>query len=613
MKAAITLGFSCPWSWTLSGISRRTALLQWMFRRHWRPAHRIAMPQEALATLLKRAAQKHYLVREYGRFNRKGTKPLPVSNVAELKGKITEEQAQLGSAFQAHAAKRGLSVESANLALEMLFEFLERQQVSILLGDPLPVEEGADYKHRQSAIIAEFIQNVIRSDDAMIGPLRGVLEGLVLYHAAFLPNLVEAKRRFRNLRVVFDSVLVRQALGYEGPAMQALMRETLDLLKGSGVHCIVFDKTIHEIQRILAMYEQKLATAEGRHSLRGVAMARHFLAQRYTPGDVREMSALLQREILGADFYIQEAPARRREFTAAEEALAKCLADPIKKDEAEPRVLHDVDCVAGVLTMREGHRSSSLEEVRVVFATSSSLVIRNTRLWWDACEHETGLPPIIHIRALSSLAWLKKPIKCADFKIHELAALCTAALRPSSKTWRRFLSHLDAMKKSKVLTSDEEAAIVVSAMSDNLLLEAELADGEDEDIDACNLDEIVDRVKASYGAKADEEVRRVSQEYERKLSESEKQREAEKLHAESAERSVAELLRRSEMWIEGRARTRARVLARHGSLVSCGDSAYGCSCTAARTSFPPWVGRHRHRHCCHCICGSRVFRSLTAC
>ena len=252
------------------------------------------------------------------------------------------------------------------------------------------------------------------------------------------------------------------------------MCETVDVLKASGVQRLVFDKTVHEIQRILAMYEARLATAQGRNSLEPRPMTRHFLTQRYSPSDVREMSALLEREIIAAGFQIMRAPSHVREYTAGEPALAARLAGRDKKDELAHRVVHDVDCVAGILTLRKGHRSASLDDARAVFATASPLVIRNTRLWWEEDEHETGIEPVVHIRALTNLAWLKKPSLCSDFKVRELVALCTAALRPEQATWDRFLRHLDSLEKSKKLSTNERVAVLVSAMSDRLLRRANL-------------------------------------------------------------------------------------------------------------------------------------------
>jgi hypothetical protein len=287
-------------------------------------------------------------------------------------------------------------------------------------------------------------------------------------------------------------------------------------------------------------------------------MARHFLTQHYSPGDVREMSALLEKDIVAAGLQIQRAPRRIQQHTKGEKALATRLADPTTKDEMEPRVTHDVDCVAGVLTLRGGHRSTSLERVRAVFATSSPLVIKNTRLWWEEDEGETGIPPIVHIRALANLAWLKKPSISTDFQMRELIALCAAAMRPTQETWRRFLKHLERLRASQRLSSDEATAIVISAMSDRLLREAELEEDDLGDVDATTMDEVAERVRQSYGAQAEERVRSVSSEYEQRLATAEARADSATARADELEQGVAERLRKRELRIEGRARLVAR-------------------------------------------------------
>ncbi len=520
--------------------------------------HGVAMPQQTVATLLKRATAKKYLFRDAGRYRRNTGRKLPFANIAAEKAHIESGQQRLAEALRKHAEKREFLIESADTALDMLFRFLESEQVGLLLGDRPQIEATTDPNHRERLVVAEFVQQTIQGDQDLVAVLRGMLEGLVLYHAAFLPDLSAATRKFRNLRVVFDSNLVRQALGYEGTAMQTLARETVGVLKASGVQCLVFDKTTLEIHRILAMYEQRLATTQGRASLRPVPMARNFLIQRYSPSDVREMSALLEDEIAEAGFQVVRAPDRVAAFTAGEKSLAARLADPTTKDELEPRVVHDVDCVAGILTLRRGYRSAILEEAQFVFATNSPRVIRNVRLWWQDDEGETGIEPVVHIRALTNLAWLKKPNLCSDFKVRELTALCTAALRPDQATWERFLRHLDTLRKSNKLSSDKVTAILVSAMSDQLLTEIDLEGEDPDDIDATTLDEVVDRVTATYAAEAKEKVQAVSSEYEGKLAESESRRRAASDRADAAERSAAQAKRRRELAIEGRARTWAR-------------------------------------------------------
>ena len=219
--------------------------------------HKVAMPQDTVATLLKRATRDHYLQREAGRYRLNPERALPVSDVIGEKEAIELGQRRLGETLRNHAKKRGLVLPSTDAALEALFEFLEEEQVTLLLGGVTEHRDGAAATLQQRAVIAEFVHDAIRDDAALTSVLRGMLEGLVLYHAAFLPELANASRNFRGLRAIFDTVLVLPALGYEGVAMQTLVRETINLLKASGVQCLILDKSVLEIRRILAMYDER--------------------------------------------------------------------------------------------------------------------------------------------------------------------------------------------------------------------------------------------------------------------------------------------------------------------------------------------------------------------
>lgn len=513
----------------------------------------LTMPQHAVATLLKRLERGGMVSREFGRY--KATDQLKIAiDVPMEQARIEGAQAQVGAALRGHARSRGLEIESDERALELVIEFVEEQHVGLLLDGAPSIAPDDGASSRELGIVAEFVISAIRGDQELASTIRDILEGLVLYRAAFLPDVARATRPFSNLRVFFDSGIVRQALGYEGTALKKLARETLDVLKASGVQALVFDKTVFEIRRILAMYEHKLGTLEGKRALRG-DMARHFLGQGYTPGDVAQMNALLETEISSAGFQVAPTPERLPQYTRDEKALAGWLADQVAHDEDSPRVTHDVDCVAAVLTIRRGHRAMRPEDAKALFVSSSSLVVKNVGRWF-AEQGESGVPPIVHIRALSNLAWLKCPTVVTDFKMRELVALCRAALRPSRKTWERFLRHLEQLRQSNSISSDEAAAIVVSNLADRMLGEAELMDG-DAGPDAEALDDVVSRVKASYAEDAQRIVAAVEAERDSAIAAARASEDAQKQKATSA----AELARQFELRIEGRARGIARTLA----------------------------------------------------
>lgn len=475
--------------------------------------HGIAIPQHTLATLLTRAIRKDIVKREFSRYVRQAKTPT-VKDLQAKKTTIEEQQRRLAREFRSHATQHGVRIDSDERALRLIVDFLQDNQVHILLGAQ-EIERGKKLSNREARLVAEFAQNIISTESDLTHILQNILEGLVIYNTAFLNDITSPARQFKGLRVFFDSGILCEILGYEGPAQAALAREILSLLKSAGVQCLAFDKTVHEVHGLLKIHETKMATTQGRKSLIPTPITRFFLTNRYSPSDLRQMSALLPQELQAVGIQIATMPNRTRRFTLDEKKLAKLLANERTGDEDAPRVIHDIDCVAAILTLRGGERSTSLNDVRAVFATSSRLVIANVQQWYDG-EGETGVSPVIHIRALSNMAWLRKPALSVNLKQHELIALCHAALRPSRKTWGRFLQHLSDLEQSQVLRSDEAVAIVVSEMTDDLLGNI---DDDGQDVDASTLDEIIERVRSSYEAEAAKQASEIVAEANQRVAE----------------------------------------------------------------------------------------------
>ena len=119
--------------------------------------------------------------------------------------------------------------------------------------------------------------------------------------------------------------------------------------------------------------------------------------------------------------------------------------------------------------------------------------------WWAGTK-ESGIGPAIHDITLSNAAWLKRPAAAADLKLQELVALCSAALQPSRRIWDAFQIHLRKLVDTGSVSSDEAVAVVVSSLTDRLLLDLD----DDDDVPADSLAEVVERVKASYRAEAEQ-------------------------------------------------------------------------------------------------------------
>jgi predicted transcriptional regulator len=454
----------------------------------------LTLPLNTLQTLLGRLVKSGLLRREGGRYFRT-EQQIEVPDICEERAAAEGRQQKLATALREMAGKHGVAVASDEDALALILKFFDRHHV-LLAFDQAPVideaESAKEHEDPGETVTAMFLRDTISGGGDLAEILQEMLEGYVLQNTLLLRDISTAERGFKNLHVVIDSQLLFAALGMRGAALETATVELLNLLRDTGAVTDVFEPTIREMRRILAVYEEKIRTPQGRSELHQTDLTRFFLSRRCTAGDIKQYAALLEPKLKQLKFNIREPPTREEQWTLGEQALGTALAGEDGSDR-EPRVVHDCDCIAGVLSYRKGKTSDSLDNATAVFVTSSGMTTNTVREWYRE-EGGQGFPPIIHVLGLSNFAWLKKPASASKLKVHELVALCGAALRPSSKTWQRFLNHLKKLEQSGELSTDEVTAIVASGLTENALVENQI----DQDSDAESLAEVVDRVKAEY-------------------------------------------------------------------------------------------------------------------
>jgi len=125
---------------------------------------------------------------------------------------------------------------------------------------------------------------------------------------------------------------------------------------------------------------------------------------------------------------------------------------------------------------------------------------------------------------------------------------------------------LGSLVRSRRITSDEETAILVSALSDRLLREVELDHEDPNDIDAHTLDEVVERFEAAQKAREEARVQKLTEGYEEKLQSLGADAAAAVARSADTARKASEELRRRDLAVEGRARRWAGYIA--GSLIT---------------------------------------------
>lgn len=473
--------------------------------------HRLPIPMPPLRTILARAVKRGALRREGGRYFRDVS--FPKSPDITASREATEaRQRRLAAALREFSQTVGMPVPTDDNALELLLGFLARHHVNLVLDSGIGSGDGvligsieSQLTSREERLVALFITRHAVRDHTLLDTLRQMLDGFVLQNALLLSDINTAKRRFSDLIVFFDTGFALEALGLKGKAAGLAAREALDLLRDRGAELAIFDRTVDEIKLILRVYEEKLGTFHGIASLYPTEVTRYVLTHHLAPSDLQEQISLLESNLRGLGLTVRKAPARVPQYTLGEAKLTEMIKRP-QESEVHPRVIHDVNCIAAVLTLRRGRPSQSYDDARAVFATTTGLLVTNVRKWYHD-EGGIGVPPVIHQLALSNIAWLKNPTFASSLKLNELVALCSAALVPPRRVWELFTKHLRDLRDSDRISSDEMVAIVASDLTDSLLWRFD----DDIDIDAETIAEVVERVREHHQADARQAIKAVEQ------------------------------------------------------------------------------------------------------
>ena len=369
-----------------------------------REAHGLSVPQGALKTLLTRAKKRGFVRREGGKYlrNPKVLSADPLEPQIEL---VNRNNRSLGAAFRRYAVSKNLVLNTDDEALALLVAFLAEHEMAILSYDGTIVETPV--RHKIQRVVAHFFQKTLSSNSELTEFLEQLIQGYVLQNALLLKDISEARKPFRKLEVFLDSRCVLRALGLEGDPSKIATREAITILKTTHARLAVFQSTIDEIRRILTLFEHRIGTTSGRESLRQNALARHLLSNQYSPSEVRQAKALIENNLKQLGITAREFPKRVPAFTLTERSLTLRLKRP-SESETEPRIVHDVDCMAAILTLRAGLQPTSYDDAVAVFLTTNKRLVDTVSEWMKE-EKVNGLPPIVSQIRLTNFAWLKKP------------------------------------------------------------------------------------------------------------------------------------------------------------------------------------------------------------
>jgi hypothetical protein len=477
------------------------------FQGEMERAFGIRASPEVLKTMLRRAAKSAAIERSGGRYFVSANFNPEQTETQEQISKSTTQLLDLVEQINNWLEAKEGQVASGAATSDEVIDFLEKTQVPLLTTGAQDAagfdRSGADPRQRQ---LARALLSVCDAQPQNRLVLNGILQGIVVRQALLLPTISNRTARLPDLIAYLDSNILVSLLGFEGRRHQLAASSFVKMLKEAGVSVRAFFDTIKEVRSILAIYEHRLTTPELVRTLDASEITINFLENGVRASDVVLMNALVESNLTSQyGVQIEERPNFETEFTEDEVALANLLReqrhgsrfqfarDPLK----DPRVTHDVDCVAAILYKRRGRDAATIDNARAVFVTKSGLVVRKVGEWWESMGRD-GVRPVVSQSWLSSLVWLKcRGVFSADCQLDssDLLALCQSVLRPRQSTWAKFHNHLAQLVAEGVLTSDESTVLVCSRLMSAALSRLEDNENAGEEVDATNYREVILRVR----------------------------------------------------------------------------------------------------------------------
>ena len=501
----------------------------------------LAIPTGIVKSLLRRAAKKGLLTRGGGRYFRSES----CGQDTELRGRIKDlERAHQGLAtdLREFAMERGEHLGTDDDALAALTKFLDVNHMGIVLGQT-PETGRWETESQLDRTVAAFVTSVVDENGRSYAVLEGVVQGLIVQNALLLRDIPTTKRHLDGLAVYLDTGILLRALGFAGLVEQQVAVESLNLIRAAGARLYAFGGTVNEVESILRVYENRLGSQAGVRSLYWTPLTSHFLSSKATPADIRQEIALLKNSLAKLGIRIRDYPRHISKYTEDEQALADALKDSSRSRESDDaRVLHDVDAIAAVLTLRAGGRPTQVRNAKFVFASGSTETVVNAARWYRE-TYPSGVEPIVHFRSVTNTAWMVRPAGASSVPMHELVAVCQAVLRPSTEVWSRFVSGLGDLVSSGEVSDDESIAVLASEFT-----QIRLADIEpDADFEATTIREIVERVRAEQETVLRSEL----EEERRKRKESERAATVAATHTATIVSSVEARVERWSGWAAG--------------------------------------------------------------
>lgn len=420
------------------------------------------LPMHVADTLISRCKKRGYVTGRRDNYRRTDRQidrsDLPRKNL-EFDKRYKETVSNLVRFFELEGVE--VTYEQAE---KRLVSFLESTFGSSLLESE--VEGVRKLGNTRDKILGKYLEHLAAEESNDYDIVRRLAQGMVVRQAVLYPGIKEKLPPLRGLVVYLDSTVICKLVGFDTPQEQAYATQAVGALRHAGVTIRVFDATISELQGILGSVMDnwgKPVSGLGpkAYSLQmpknGYTRSDVNLWRNDTEGRIRDLTGIRRDDI----------PQREKQYVLDERKLEERLRDRDNREGPgiSARVRHDVNCIAGIITIRAGKISrESIAKAKALFVSDSPRTIANVNKWWRHDEGRDDIPPIFSLTALANYAWLRDPQgqETGEALIDtSLLLACSTALLPTDAMWNHFTERLRNHISNGSIQKETVAAVIL--------------------------------------------------------------------------------------------------------------------------------------------------------
>ncbi|MFC1962776.1 hypothetical protein ACFLWB_02120 [Chloroflexota bacterium] len=472
----------------------------------------LRFPESALEIILRRLRKRNYLRVENNIYYR-NIANLSSLTFHETQQKILVMHDALINKMVEFCNKKFAFVCTTEEAEKSLLAFLKENALLImsavttgtLIPDITPASKSGKY------YVAKFINHLQHTKSAELDYLEKVIEGNMLANAIFLPDPMRAGGRFHRTKLFFDTTFLIYALGYAGKPRQDPCAELLEMLYETGADLRCFPHTVDEIVGILNSCARRMRSGEQSDPFGTVD---YFIEKEYTDSDIQLLIDNLPKSLNSIRIQIEEKPLYTSEYVIGEDMFGEALESEIHYLNPDAKI-RDVDSISAIMRFRHLHEYYFVEECRALFTTTNSKLAKVSRAFFYKGTSERVVSPCITDSSLTTLLWLKKPLKMPDLPMRRIIADCYASLQPDMQLIQAYLNKVQQIEQRSEITADEVLMLRYSLEAKQSLMD--LTCGDEEVFGHVTIHEILElakermqsKMRGELQAKANIEIQKV--------------------------------------------------------------------------------------------------------